>query len=114
MNNLDLSVGKKGNLKRKKFLRVYQMNVVFHIYGWISISYVNNGLKSLLKLVFKISFAKPGKERLSERKIYVFIDNEMLNYIFNYILPLMIVLVRQMCHIQFLIQILQIRCKYTL
>jgi hypothetical protein len=45
--------------------------------------------------IFKISFAKPGKERLSERKIYVFIDNEMLNYIFNYILPLMIVLVRQ-------------------
>ena len=79
MNNLDLSVGKKGNLKRKKFLRVYQMNVVFHIYGWISILYV---------------------------KIYVFIDNEMLNYIFNYILPLMIFLVRQMCDIQFLIQIL--------
>ena len=75
---------------------------------------MNNGLKSLLKPVFKISFPKPGKERLSERKIYVFIDNEMLNYIFNYILPLMILLVRQMCDIQFLIQILQIRCKYTL
>lgn len=75
---------------------------------------MNNGLNSLLKLVFKISFAKPGKERLSERKIYVFIDNEMLNYIFNYILPLMILLVPEMCDIQFLIQILQIRCKYTL
>ena len=75
---------------------------------------MNNGLKFLLKLVFKISFAKPGKERLSERTIYVFIDNEMLNYIFNYILPLVIFLVRQMCDIQFLIQILQIRCKYTL
>ena len=34
------------------------MNGVFHMYGWISISHVNNGLKILLKLVSKISFAK--------------------------------------------------------
>jgi hypothetical protein len=48
------------------------MNGVFHMYGWISISHVNNGLKILLKLVSKISFAKLDMQ--------ILIPIENLNY----------------------------------